>query len=93
MTGALRRILVIEDDAETAKQIVDFLTTPGYDVALGLSDLDKLLFMEQLPPILGTPCKRYNDEHRQHRFRYQSGSGQYRRLNLAKVLVGGLRAI
>ena len=36
MTGALRRILVIEDDAETAKQIVDFLTTRGYDVALAV---------------------------------------------------------
>jgi two-component system OmpR family response regulator len=36
VTGALRRILVIEDDAETAKQIVDFLTTRGYDVALAV---------------------------------------------------------
>ena len=32
VTGALRRVLVIEDDAETAKQIVDFLTTRGYQV-------------------------------------------------------------
>ncbi len=31
VTGALRRILVIEDDVETAKQIVDFLRTRGYE--------------------------------------------------------------
>jgi DNA-binding response OmpR family regulator len=31
MTGALRRILVIEDDAKTAAQIVGFLTTRGYE--------------------------------------------------------------
>jgi two-component system, OmpR family, response regulator len=30
VTSGLRRILVIEDDAETAKQIVDFLATRGY---------------------------------------------------------------
>jgi two-component system OmpR family response regulator len=36
VTRALRRILVIEDDAETARQIVDFLTTRGYDVALAV---------------------------------------------------------
>ena len=34
MTGALRRILVIEDDAKTAKQIVDFLATRGYEADL-----------------------------------------------------------
>jgi len=32
MTGAHRRILVIEDEAETAKQIADFLGTRGYQV-------------------------------------------------------------
>ena len=34
MTGALRRVLVIEDDAETAKQIVDFLAKRGYEADL-----------------------------------------------------------
>jgi two-component system OmpR family response regulator len=34
MTGALRRILVIEDERETAKQIVGFLTTRGYEADL-----------------------------------------------------------
>ena len=34
MTGAHRRILVIEDDAETAQQIVDFLTARGYQADL-----------------------------------------------------------
>jgi two-component system OmpR family response regulator len=36
VTGALRRVLVIEDDAETAKQIVDFLTTRGYEADLAV---------------------------------------------------------
>jgi two-component system, OmpR family, response regulator len=36
VTGALRHILVIEDDAETAKQIVDFLTTRGYEADLAV---------------------------------------------------------
>ena len=36
VTGALRRILVIEDDAETAKQIVEFLTTRGYEADLAV---------------------------------------------------------
>jgi hypothetical protein len=31
MTGALRRILVIEDDAKTAAEIMGFLTTCGYE--------------------------------------------------------------
>src|SRR6516225_11395555 len=34
VTRALRRILVIEDDAKTAKQIVDFLATRGYEADL-----------------------------------------------------------
>jgi two-component system, OmpR family, response regulator len=34
VTGALRRILVIEDERETAKQIVGFLTTRGYEADL-----------------------------------------------------------
>ena len=37
MTGALRHILVIEDDAETAKQIVDFLTKRGYEADLAIN--------------------------------------------------------
>jgi len=36
VTGALRHILVIEDDAETAKQIVDFLTMRGYEADLAI---------------------------------------------------------
>ncbi len=43
MTGALRRILVIEDDAETAEQIVDFLTARGYHVDLAANGNDGLL--------------------------------------------------
>ena len=34
MTGAHRRILVVEDDPETAGQLVEELTTSGYDVDL-----------------------------------------------------------
>jgi len=34
MTGARRRILVIEDDPETAGQLADFLTTRGYQIDL-----------------------------------------------------------
>src|SRR6516225_6366270 len=34
VTRALRRVLVIEDDAKTAKQIVDFLATRGYEADL-----------------------------------------------------------
>src|SRR5258708_18654387 len=34
MAGARRRILVIEDDLETADQLADFLTTSGYQVDL-----------------------------------------------------------
>ena len=37
VTRALRCILVIEDDAETAKQIVDFLTTRGYEADLAVN--------------------------------------------------------
>ena len=42
MTGALRRILVIEDDAETATQIVGFLTTHGYEADLAVNGRDGL---------------------------------------------------
>ena len=37
MTGALCRILVIEDDAETATQIVGLLTTHGYEADLAVN--------------------------------------------------------
>jgi two-component system OmpR family response regulator len=36
VTGALRHILVVEDDTETATQIVDFLTKRGYDTDLAV---------------------------------------------------------
>ena len=39
---ALRRVLVIEDDAETAKQIVDFLTMRGYEADLAINGDDGL---------------------------------------------------
>ena len=42
MTGALRRILVIEDDAETATQIVGFLTTHGYEADLAVNGREGL---------------------------------------------------
>jgi two-component system OmpR family response regulator len=42
MTGALRRILVIEDDAETATQIVGFLTTRGYEADLAVNGTEGL---------------------------------------------------
>jgi two-component system OmpR family response regulator len=37
MTEARRRILVIEDDPETGKQLVDFLSTRGYHVDLAVN--------------------------------------------------------
>ena len=42
MTGAHRRILVVEDDAETAEQIVDFLKMRGYQVDLAVNGNDGL---------------------------------------------------
>jgi len=42
MIGALRRILVIEDDAETATQIVGFLTTRGYEADLAVNGTEAL---------------------------------------------------
>lgn len=42
MTGARRRILVIEDDPETAGQLADFLTTRGYQVDLATNGNDGL---------------------------------------------------
>ena len=43
---ALRRVLVIEDDAETAKQIVDFLTMRGYEADLAVNGDDGLCLGE-----------------------------------------------
>src|SRR5262250_3815684 len=42
MIGAFRRILVIEDDAETAAQIVSFLTTRGYEADLAVNGTEGL---------------------------------------------------
>ena len=42
MAGARRRILVVEDDPETAGQLVDSLTTNGYQVDLAASGNDGL---------------------------------------------------
>ena len=42
MTATRRRILVIEDDPETARQLVDFLNMRGYHVDLALNGNDGL---------------------------------------------------
>jgi two-component system OmpR family response regulator len=42
MTGTRRRILVIEDDPETAHQLVEFLGERGYDVDLALNGSEGL---------------------------------------------------
>ena len=42
MGGYARRVLVIEDDAETAKQLVDCLETSGYEVDLASDGKDGL---------------------------------------------------
>jgi len=42
MTGGHRRILVVEDDAETAGQLVDSLTTSGYQVDLAANGSEAL---------------------------------------------------
>jgi len=42
MVGGRRRILVIEDDLETAEQLVDFLSTSGYQVDLASDGNDGL---------------------------------------------------
>ena len=41
MTGARRRILVVEDDPETAGQVADCLTTNGYEVDLVVNGSDQ----------------------------------------------------
>lgn len=42
MTGTRRRILVVEDDNETGHQLVDFLSTRGYQVDLAINGDDGL---------------------------------------------------
>jgi two-component system OmpR family response regulator len=42
MAAGRRRILVIEDDRETAEQVVDFLATSGYQVDLAIDGNDGL---------------------------------------------------
>ncbi len=42
MTGVRRRILVVEDDAETARQLVEALATNGYQVDLAANGSDAL---------------------------------------------------
>ena len=42
MKSAHRRVLVIEDDAETAEQIADFLGTRGYQVDLAANGYEGL---------------------------------------------------
>ncbi len=42
MTGARRRILVVEDDPETAQQLVDYLTIHGYRADLASNGNDGL---------------------------------------------------
>jgi two-component system, OmpR family, response regulator len=42
VTGARRRILVIEDDPETGEQLADFLSTRGYQVDLATNGGDGL---------------------------------------------------
>ena len=42
MTGGHRRILVVEDDPETAGQLVDQLTTSGYQVDLAINGNEAL---------------------------------------------------
>ncbi len=42
MAGAWRRILVVEDDPETAEQLVDSLATNGYQVDLAVDGNDAL---------------------------------------------------
>src|SRR5215468_12249438 len=74
MVGGRRRILVIEDDSETAEQLVDFLSTSGYQVDLaadgneGLrrgrsADYAVMTFDRMLPDIDGLDVIRRFREH------------------------------
>src|SRR4051794_5689349 len=69
MTGGHRRILVVEDDLETAGQLVDSLTTSGYQVDLaangnealsrgGASDYAVITIDRMLPDIDGIAVMR-----------------------------------
>jgi two-component system OmpR family response regulator len=49
MTGARRRILVIEDDPETAEQLVDFLETRGYATDLAGDGNEGLRLAQSAP--------------------------------------------
>jgi two-component system, OmpR family, response regulator len=49
MTGARRRILVIEDDPETAEQLVDFLETRGYATDLAVDGNEGLRSAQSAP--------------------------------------------
>jgi two-component system OmpR family response regulator len=49
MTGARRRILVIEDDPETAEQLVDFLATRGYATDLAADGNEGLRLAQSAP--------------------------------------------
>ena len=49
MTGARRRILVIEDDPETAEQLVDFLETRGYAADLAVDGNEGLRLAQSAP--------------------------------------------
>jgi two-component system OmpR family response regulator len=49
MTGARRRILVIEDDPETAEQLVDFLETRGYAADLAVDGNEGLRLAQAAP--------------------------------------------
>ena len=49
MTGARRRILVIEDDPETAEQLVDFLETQGYATDLAVDGNEGLRLAQSAP--------------------------------------------
>jgi two-component system OmpR family response regulator len=49
MTGARRRILVIEDDPETAEQLVDFLETRGYATDLAADGNEGLHLAQSAP--------------------------------------------
>ena len=49
MTGARRRILVIEDDPETAEQLVDFLATRGYATDLAVDGNEGLRLAQSAP--------------------------------------------
>ena len=49
MTGARRRILVIEDDPETAEQLVDFLETRGYATDLARDGNEGLRLAQSAP--------------------------------------------